>query len=355
VSLIQDVAGGGGPDPVPGPPPLTRKEKGSRGLSPGASFALRKTGAALGTLFFVLVVNFFLFRMLPGDPIGMYTRGRNVPAEQLAALRAELDRPILGQFLTYLQNPFSSTIDSAQFNRPVWELVTERIWPTLLLVGTAIVLASIIGVWIGIKAGWRRGKSFDKVSTGVTLTLYSMPEFWLGMILLIVFGVGVFGLPGIFPIGGISTPGMDTSSLAGWLDVAWHMVLPVTTLTLVYLAEYALVMRSSLVDEMDEDYLTTARAKGLMDKFVRRRHAVPNAMLPTITLIFLNLGFTVSGAITVETVFSWPGLGLLSYEALRGPDVALLQAIFLLFSIGVVLANLVADLLYAVIDPRVRS
>src|SRR5690606_11235158 len=98
-------------------------------------------------------------------------------------------------FLTYLRNPFSSTIDSAQFNRPVWELVTERIWPTLLLVGTAIVLASIIGVWIGIKAGWKRGKSFDKVSTGVTLTLYSMPEFWLGMILLIVFGVGAFGLP----------------------------------------------------------------------------------------------------------------------------------------------------------------
>ncbi len=134
------------------------------------------------------------------------------------------------------------------------------------------------------------------------------------------------------------------------MSLAW-----VTTLTLVYLAEYALVMRSSLVDEMDEDYLTTARAKGLMDRYVRRRHAVPNAMLPTITLIFLNLGFTVSGAITVETVFSWPGLGLLSYEALRGPDVALLQAIFLLFSIGVVLANLVADLLYAVIDPRVRS
>jgi peptide/nickel transport system permease protein len=355
VSLIQDVAGSGGPDPVPGPPPLSRKEKGRRGLSPGALFALRKTGAALGTLLFVLVVNFFLFRLLPGDPIGMYTRGRNVPPEQLAALRAELNRPAFEQFLTYLQNPFSSTIDSAQFNRPVWELVTERLWPTLLLVGTAIVLASIIGVWIGIKAGWRRGKSFDKVSTGVTLTLYSMPEFWLGMILLIVFGVGVFGLPGIFPIGGISSPGVDTSSLAGWLDVAWHMVLPVATLTMVYLAEYALVMRSSLVDEMGEDYLTTARAKGLSDKFVRRRHAVPNALLPTITLIFLNLGFTVSGAITVETVFSWPGLGLLSYEALRGPDVALLQAIFLLFSIGVVLANLIADLLYALIDPRVRS
>jgi peptide/nickel transport system permease protein len=354
VSLIQEVAGGGGPDPVPGPPPLSGKDSRGRGISPAASFALRKTGAALGTLLFVLVFNFFLFRLLPGDPIGLYTRGRNVPAEQIAALRAELDKPILEQFLTYLRNPFSSSIDSAQFNRPVWELVTERIWPTLLLVGTAIVLASLIGVWIGIRAAWRRGQRFDKVSTGVTLTLYSMPEFWLGMILLIVFGVGVFGFPGLFPIGGISTPGVDTSSPAGWLDVLWHMVLPVTTLTLVYLAEYALVMRASLVDEMGEDYLTTARAKGLSDKLVRKRHAVPNALLPTVTLIFLNLGFTVSGAITVETVFSWPGLGLLSYEALRGPDVALLQAIFLLFSIGVVLANLVADLLYAVIDPRVR-
>ena len=354
MSLIQEVAGGGGPDPVPGPPPLPRKRKGDRGLSPSLVFALRKTATAAGTLVFVVIFNFFLFRMLPGDPIGLYTRGRNVPAAQLEALRAELDAPKLEQFLTYIRNPFSATINSAQFNRPVWELVTERIWPTVLLVGTAIVLASIIGVWIGIRAAWRRGQHFDKISTGVTLTLYSMPEFWLGMILLIVFGVGVAGLPGIFPIGGISTPGVDTSSPAGWLDVAWHMVLPVTTLTLVYLAEYALVMRSSLVDEMGEDYLTTARAKGLTDKKVRRKHAVPNALLPTVTLIFLNLGFTVSGAITVETVFSWPGLGLLSYEALRGPDVALLQAIFLLFSIGVVLANLVADLLYAVVDPRVR-
>jgi peptide/nickel transport system permease protein len=167
--------------------------------------------------------------------------------------------------------------------------------------------------------------------------------------------VGVAFIPGIFPIGGIITPGVDPRSPAGWLDIAWHMVLPVTTLMAVYLAEYALVMRASLSDEMGQDYLTVARAKGLMDRDVRRRHAVPNAMLPTITLIFMNLGFVVSGAITVETVFSWPGLGLLSYEALRGPDIALLQAIFLLFSIGVIVANIAADLLYAVLDPRVRA
>ncbi len=324
-------------------------------MSPGTRYALRSVVSGVGTLLFVVVFNFFLFRMLPGDPIGLYTRGRNVPPEQIEKLRAELDQPLLTQFLGYVTNPFSSTINSARFNQPVWTLIGDRVGATLLLVGTSIVLASVIGTWLGIRSAWRRGQRFDNVSTGVTLTLYSMPEFWLGMILLIVFGVGVGFIPGMFPIGGIITPGVDPRSLEGILDVAWHMVLPVTTLTAVYLAEYALVMRASLLDEMGQDYLTVARAKGLMDKVVRRRHAVPNAMLPTITLIFMNLGFVISGAITVETVFSWPGLGLLSYDALRGPDIALLQAIFLLFSIGVILANIAADLVYAILDPRVRA
>jgi peptide/nickel transport system permease protein len=324
-------------------------------VGPGARYALRSIASGLGTLLFVVVFNFFLFRMLPGDPIGLYTRGRNVPPEQIEKLRAELDRPITEQFLTYVSNPFSTTINSARFNQPVWTLIGERVSATLLLVGTAIVLASIIGTWIGIRAAWKRGQRFDSTSTAVTLTLYSMPEFWLGMILLMTFAVGAGFLPGMFPIGGIISPGVDPRSIEGVLNVAWHMVLPVTTLMLVYLAEYALVMRASLIDEMGQDYLTVVRAKGLMDKQVRRRHAVPNAILPTITLIFLNLGFVVSGAITVETVFSWPGLGLLSYDALRGPDIALLQAIFLLFSIGVIVANIIADLLYAVLDPRVRA
>ncbi len=324
-------------------------------MGPGARYVAKTIGSGLATLLFVVVFNFFLFRMLPGDPIGLYTRGRNVPPEQIAALRAQLDKPIGEQFLAYLTNPFSSTINSARFNQPVWTLIGERVGATLLLVGTAMVLASVIGTWLGIRSAWKRGQTFDRVTTGVTLTLYSMPEFWLGMILLITFGVGVGFVPGIFPIGGIVTPGVDANSLAGWVDVAWHMVLPVTTLVAVYLAEYALVMRASLIDEMGQDYLVVARAKGLMDKVVRRRHAVPNAILPTLTLILMNLGFVVSGAITVETVFSWPGLGLLSYDALRGPDIALLQAIFLLFSIGVIVANTIADLLYAVLDPRVRA
>jgi peptide/nickel transport system permease protein len=217
------------------------------------------------------------------------------------------------------------------------------------------MFATAIGLWIGIRGAWRRNSLFDRVSLGASLALYAMPEFWLGIMLLIAFGVGVGSFPGLFPTGGLSSPNTQLASLGGFWDVARHLFLPCLTLTLAYIAEYALVMRSSLLDELGEDYLTTARAKGLREALVLRRHAVPNALLPTTTLIFLNLGFVVSGAITIETVFSWPGLGLLSYEALRTPDYPLLQGVFLLFSAAVIIANLVADLLYAYLDPRVRT
>jgi peptide/nickel transport system permease protein len=309
----------------------------------------------VGTLAFVIVFNFFLFRMLPGDPISLYTRGRNMDQDQLRELRRQLNKPMGDQFFAYLKNPFSSGIDSTQFSRPVWSVIGDSVSPTLVLLGTSTVLSAVIGIAIGIKGGWKRGSTFDRSSTAVTLTLYAMPEFWLGMMLLILFSTGIGIFPGLFPSGGTLTPGLDQWSLHGIRDQAWHLFLPASTLTLGYLAEYSLVMRSSLVDELGQDYLTTARAKGLMDRLVRRRHAVPNALLPTITLVFLNIGFVVSGAITVETVFSWPGLGLLSYQAIRGPDVPLLQAIFLMFSIAVVIANALADVVVAAVDPRVRT
>ncbi len=318
-------------------------------------FAGRRLLTSLGTVVFVVVFNFFLFRLLPGDPIGLYTKGRNVSVEQLTALRAQLNQPVAQQFWHYLSNPFSSTLSSTKYNQPVWDVIGSRVWPTVLLLGLSTLLSVVIGVRIGIRAGWSRGSRFDRGSTAVTLVLYSMPEFWLGMLLLLAFGVGVGFLPGVLPISGMITPRVDPGSLAGWWDVAQHLVLPVATLTLAYLAEYALVMRSSLLDELREDYVATARAKGLKDRDVRRRHAVPNALLPTTTLVFLNLGFVISGAITVETVFSWPGLGLLSYDALSGPDLPLLQALFLLFSLSIVAFNLIADVLYAVLDPRVRT
>jgi peptide/nickel transport system permease protein len=320
-----------------------------------ARYAVRRLLTAIGTLVFVLVFNFVLFRLLPGDPAALYTRGRNVDAASRRRMQEQLNADKLHQFLTYVKNPFSTDFRSAQFSRPVWDVIGSRVWPTLLLLGISTILSTIIGIWIGIRGGWRRGRWFDRTSTGATLTLYAMPEFWLGMILLIVFSTGVGPFPGIFPSGGEISPGVDGSTLTGVVNVAWHLVLPVTTLTLIYLAEYSLVMRASLVEEMGQDYLRTARAKGLMDRMVRRRHAVPNALLPTITLVFLNIGFIVSGAITVETVYSWPGLGQLSFEAIRGPDIALLQAIFLLFSITVVVFNAIADVVVAAVDPRVRT
>jgi peptide/nickel transport system permease protein len=320
-----------------------------------AAYAVRRSATGVGTLFFVVVFNFFLFRLLPGDPISLYTRGRNMDENQLRALRRALNKPIGEQFVAYLKNPFASGVDSTRFSRPVWDVIGDYVWPTVVLLGTSTVLSTIIGIAIGIKAGWRRDGAFDRGSTAVTLTLYAMPEFWLGMMLLIFFSTGVGPFPGLFPSGGTLSPGVDQWSAEGILDQLWHLTLPAATLTLGYLAEYSLVMRSSLVDELGQDYLTTARAKGLMDRLVRRRHAVPNALLPTITLIFLNIGFVVSGAITVETVFSWPGLGLLTYTALTGPDIPLLQALFLMFSIAVVVANVVADVVVAAVDPRVRA
>ncbi|MBV9831088.1 MAG: ABC transporter permease, partial [Marmoricola sp.] len=196
---------------------------------------------------------------------------------------------------------------------------------------------------------------FDRASTGSTLTLYSMPEWWLGLLLIAALGVGIGPVPGLFPTGGLHSTGVDPSTPQGWLDTAWHLFLPVLTLTLAYLAEYSLIMRSSLLDELGEDYLTTARAKGLRDVMVRRRHAVRNALLPTTTVAAINIGFVVSGAITIETVFSIPGLGLLTQEALSIPDYWVLQGCFLVASAGVILANLVVNLLYGVLDPRVRT
>lgn len=322
---------------------------------PSTRYVAKRIFAALGTFAFVVVFNFFLFRLLPGDPIALYTKGRDVDPAQMRALRSTLNQPVLQQFVNYLKNPFSQDASSVKYNLPAWEVIGTRVWPTVLLVGTATLLATIIGVWLGVRSAWARGERFDKVSTNTTLVLYSMPEFWFGMILLIVFSAGVFGLPGLFPSGGLSTPGVDTSSPLGWLNVGWHLFLPVTTLTVIYLSEYSLIMRASLIDEMGQDYLQTARAKGLKEKMVRRHHAVPNAMLPTMTLIFLNLGFVVGGAITIEYVFSINGLGSLTVDALRGPDIPLLQSLFLLFSAAVIAANLFADLLYGRLDPRVRT
>lgn len=317
-------------------------------------YARRLLVSAVGTLIFILIMNFFLFRILPGDPASKFRTGRNIDQGAVKQLLEEFDDPLYVQFWEYLKDPLSLDAVSFTYSRSVWSVIGDSIGKTLVLVGAATIVSVVIGVAIGVKAGWKRGSRFDKASTGVTLTLWGTPEFWLGMMLLIVFASGFGPIPAIFPTGGFQSPGIDPWSLEGVLNIAWHMVLPVTSLAVVYIAEYSLIVRSSIIDESQQDYLTTGRAFGLPDHKVRTRHAVPNASLPTITLILLNVGFIVGGAVTVEYVFSLPGLGSLTVEAVSAPDLQLLQALFLLFTVAVLVAVTISDLVIAWIDPRIR-
>ncbi|MFJ6699301.1 ABC transporter permease [Streptomyces sp. NPDC091272] len=317
-------------------------------------FVAGKLGGAAVSLFAVLVTSFFLFRIIPGDPVRKMTHGRQVTEEQLAALRRQfgLDQPMWQQFTDYCGKALSGDLGTSyQFHAPVGELVAEKFPATLLLTGVAVLVYSALGLWLGTRSAWRHGGLGDRLNTGVALTLWSIPAFWLGLLLIIVFSVGVGPIPGMFPTGGMESG--EETGFAHVLDVAHHMVLPVLTLVAVGYAQTLLVMRSSLLDEMGSDYLTTARAKGLRDSLVRRRHAVPNALLPTVTMIFINLGHVAAGSILVETVFSWPGLGGLFYQALSVPDLPLVQGLFVVFAGAMILMNLLADLLYPLLDPRV--
>jgi peptide/nickel transport system permease protein len=314
-------------------------------------YLTKKVVHAALTLFAVLAFNFFLFRVMPGDPIGLLTRSERLTDKDVAALRAAygLDEPMPQQFANYLGDVARGDLGvSLRTALPVSTLIGERVWPTTLLVGIGTLVATVLGVLIGIKGGWRRGSAFDTSSLYGSLILYSMPEGWLGMLLLMAFA----GTLGWFPAGGFRNA--DVSGPASVVDVANHLFLPCLTLILGYIGEYAIVMRSALLDVVNEDYVLTAEAKGVPDYLVRRRHAVPNAFLPTFTLIFLSFGYVLGGAIVIEAVYSWPGLGQLTYDSINQLDYPVIQAIFLITSAMVIVFNLAADLMYGFLDPRVR-
>ena len=316
-------------------------------------YLLRKVLHAVATLVFVLAFNFVLFRAI-GDPVKLLTRSSvHLDPQEQQALREEfgIDDPLPQQFVNYLGDTLRGEFGYSFISgRPVIDVVSEKVWPTVLLVGVATILSTVIGILIGIKGGWKRGSTFDTSSLLGSLTLYSMPEGWLGMILLITFA----GTLGWFPAGGMESSDPLTG-FAHVMDVAKHLFLPCLTLTLGYLGEFAIIMRSSLLEVMDEEFVQTARAKGVRDKDVRRRHAVPNALLPTFTLAFYSIGFILGGAVIIEEVFSWPGLGQLTYAAIEGSDYPVIQAVFLLSSAAVILFNLFADVMYGYLDPRVKE
>jgi peptide/nickel transport system permease protein len=307
---------------------------------------------ALVTLWFVLTFNFFLFRVLPGDPIGMLARSEKLSPADIATLRHDqgLDLPMAQQYVVYMKNVVTGNLgESLRTGLPVRDLIGSRMWPTVLLVGLGTILASWLGVLIGIRGGWRRGSRFDTTSQYSSLVLYAMPEGWLGMLLLLVFS----GWLHWFPAGGYASA--DETGVAHLVDLLDHLFLPLLTLTLGYIGGYAIVMRSSMIDTINEDFVHTARAKGVPERLVRSKHVVPNAFLPSFTLIILSFGFVLGGAIVIEAVYSWPGLGLLTYQAIQTLDFPVIQAVFLIASAAVIVANLIADITYGYLDPRIKQ
>ena len=324
----------------------------------GSSFLARRLATATITILLIVLVNFLLFRAMPGSPERVILRGMpNVTQERLEAARERwgLSKPVFpDQLVAYLGATASGDLGFSFVARgqTVGDVLAQRIWPTVILFGLGEVVAIILGLGLGAYSGWRRGGPVDYVGNGVSLILYSTPYFLLGMLLLLVFGAGLRWLPTFGMLSsGVTYPGL----LERAIDFLAHLALPLATVSLGLVGQYAIVMRSSIIETMSDDYVTTARGMGLRDGRILRHHALPNAMLPTVTLIAINLGYVVAGAITVEIVFNWPGLGTLTVEALTARDYPVLQGVFLLLSVSVVLANLAADLIYGMLDPRVRT
>lgn len=337
-------------------------------------YIFNKITWALMTILFVIVLNFFLFRILPGDPARAGIRDPRLTKEAVDAIRVRfgLDKPVINcfetlnplkfgecavnplqtQFFIYAGNLLRGELGiSYHSNRPVVDILLERLWNTVLLVGAGQIFSIIIGITLGVAAAWKLRTTVDYSALVGSLVAWSLPTFWLGIILLFI-GSRYFDLP----IGGKATPGASfASTWEQWLDVARHLILPTLTFTIVFVGEYMLIMRSTMLDVLSEDFILTAKAKGLSSYQVLKAHALRNSMLPMVTIIALNLGFTVAGAIQIETVFSWPGLGQTIYEAVGRRDYPMLQGAFLIIAISVIFANLAAEITYSFLDPRVRS
>jgi peptide/nickel transport system permease protein len=318
-------------------------------------YLARKGIQAVFTIALIMLLNFIMFRMMPGSPDRVLARNLPAPVHAQLLERWGLDRPLIpDQLVAYVSATLQGDLgDSYKFRgRSVVDVLAERIWPTLLLFGLGELIAIFVGLALGAYSGWRRGGPIDYVGNGISLVLYSMPYFVIGMIVLVTFSAVL----GWFPTSGMFTIG---ATFASPFDQVWdflaHFTLPLATVAIGLIGQYSILMRSSIIDVLGEDYIGTARAKGLRDGVILRDHALPNALLPAVTLIAINLGYVIAGAITVEIVFGWPGIGTLTVDALSARDYPVLQGIFLLLSVSVVLANLVADMAYGALDPRVRA
>ena len=319
-------------------------------------YLVNKLARAFLTIVAIILINFLLFRAMPGSATRLthspYQTQEQIDQEQH---RLGLDQPLIpNQLVTYIQQTLSLDLGySFKYKgQPVTQVIGDRLGPTLVLIGLGEIISIIVGLALGAYSGWRRGSAIDRIGGGIGLVLYSMPYFVIGMPLIIIFAAGL----GWFPTSGMLTAGATYDSWSAQLfDFLRHLVLPLATVSLGLIGGYSILMRAAIAETRAEDYVTTARAKGLTDGRILRSHAFPNAMLPMVTIIAINLGYVVGGAITAEIVFNWPGIGTLTVDALSARDYPVLQVIFLMLAVTVVVANLVADMVYGLLDPRVRS
>lgn len=315
-----------------------------------SSYLVKRSIAALFTVFVAVTANFLLFRALPGSAVSDLSRVPNATP----ALRAELarqfglDKPLWHQYGLYLYQLSHLNLGISYGNSsPVIDNLRADLANTIPMVALGTLISIALGVATGALAAWRRGTAVEHLSVAPALGFYAMPAQWLGMLLIIIFG-------SVLPTGGMINQFLiNPTPLQHLQDVLAHMILPSATLGLVLYGQYTLIVRSAMLETLGEDYILTARATGFSQRRILRRYAFRNAILPVISVIALSLGFIVGGAILIETVFNWPGIGLAVYEAVLKRDYPMLQGAFLVLTLSVVLFNYLADVLYFWLDPRV--
>jgi peptide/nickel transport system permease protein len=314
-------------------------------------FIIKRLTQYIPMILAVIIVTFLLVRLAPGDPT--YILVGEVGDESFvraARERLGLDKPLYEQFVIYISNVFRGDLGYSYLrSEPVAKLIVERIPATLLLVLTAMFMSALIGIIVGTIAAAKRGAADLTLST-LSIVGISIPYFWLAQIILIIFAVWL----GVFPLGGMVSVGHEYQGLQYFIDVVYHLTLPAMTLAIFNIAFTTKITRGSVQEALTQDYILTARAKGIPESRVVFRHALRNALIPVVTYTGFNTGVLLVGAILTETVFAWPGMGSLLYDSIRLRDYPVVLGIFIYGSIIVVLANLLVDILYGILDPRIR-
>lgn len=317
-------------------------------------FIARRLLQAVPTILVIVVINFFLLHFAPGDAADVLAgEAGSATPEYMASLRQRfgLDQPLYVQFAIYLKNILSLDLGySFRHNQPVLTLILDRLGPTLLLMATTLVISVSVGILLGLLAATGLRKWRDNIISILALVSYATPLFWLGLMLIIVFSIQLDWLP----TSGMETIGAFNEGWARVVDIARHLVLPAVTLSLFYLAVYTRLMRAAMLEQAGMDYVTTARAKGLTERRITFGHVLRNALLPVITVAGIQTGGLIGGSVVVETIFGWPGLGLLAFQSLFARDLNLLFGIFFLSACLVVVVNVIVDLIYALLDPRIE-